>query len=576
LYLHFYDDTELSGWSIPGTYSTDLGLADSVSRAPDYLPYYQGDGVGRIMVNYANPITRQLEIEYACMVFDSLSCSMWKDLDGRNSHFDGIYLDNWMHNWGRRGYGSMGRVDAGGRIAETPGSSLVYGTEEFATWYWKQMKEFAATLRDTLLQGANWTPDGRRKYLAINVGQSWNSDYTDPNLAGGDFLVMEYLYSPIRNPNTSIYGLPGMTSKDSLCALNDVSIVYCSRQEIGDNGEYNWGDAVYNNMAAFYALTSGDSYLFQRPGLGAPYTAQYNEHFDSLAWRGCMDYELGNALGHYTVAQTGTDPTGQSYTVYARQYQNGKVLIRPLDDGEQTFTADTKISVPLPEGYRKLNIDGSLGSIITSVELQNGAGAILIPADVGDCTTPPTTPALYSPMDGEDAGARPTLCINNSDPGACLVGLTYDFQISSTSDMSTLVAEREGVPEGSGITCYTTSIDLAVNTYYWRARAYNGTAYSGWSDAIGFQIEAAIHVIPNPYRPYEQDGGVTFKNIPAGADIKIIDINGDIIKEFTDARDRDIKWDATNDQGRELASGVYLYYVYYDGKVVSGKLAVIR
>ena len=51
---------------------------------------------------------------------------------------------------------------------------------------------------------------------------------------------------------------------------------------------------------------------------------------------------------------------------------------------------------------------------------------------------------------------------------------------------------------------------------------------------------------------------------------------GDIIKEFIDTRDSDVKWDVTNDQGGKLASGVYLYYVYTDGAVVSGKLAVIR
>lgn len=530
LYLHFYEDTELSGWSIPGTYSTNFVLADSVSRAPDYLPYYEGNGIGRIIVNYANPITRQLEIEYACMVFDSLSSSMWNDLSDRNSHFDGIYLDNWMHNWGRRQYGSMGRVDSGGRIAETPGSNLVYGTEEFAAWYWEQMKQFSAALRDTLMQGANWTPDGKRKYLAINVGQSWNSDYTNPNLSGGDFVVMEYLYSPIRNPNTSIYGLPGMTTKDSLCALNGASLVYCSRQEIGDDGEYSWGDAVYNNMVSFYALTSGDSYLFQRGGLGAPYTAQYNPNFDSLAWRGCMDYDLGNALGHYTIKQTGTDPTGQSYTVFERDYQKGKVLMRPLDDWGQTFASNTKISVPLTEGYRKLNIDGSLGPVIMNVELQNGAGAVLIPADVGDCTSPPTIPTFYSPSNGQDAGVRPTLCVNNSYPGVCLVGLTYGFQISTTQDMSIMVAEREGVPEGSSITCYTTSIELAPGTYYWRTRAYNGTVYSGWSAVRSFTVAGTADNPPSVPALSSPGGGAEVNTLtPTLTVYNSYDADGDLL-----------------------------------------------
>ncbi|MBD3218116.1 MAG: hypothetical protein GF310_07560 [candidate division Zixibacteria bacterium] len=496
LYLHFYEDTELSGWSIPGTYSTSVTDGDSVCRAPDYLPYYQGDGVGRIIVNYAHPVTRQLQIEYACMLFDSLENSMWKDLNGRNSHFDGIYLDNWMHNWGRRGYGSMGRIDAGGRVAETPGANLIYGTEEFADWYWEQMKIFATDLRDTLNAGASWTQDGRKKYLSLNIGQSWNSDYTDPDVAGGDYLVMEFLYSPIRNPNASIYGFEGISSKDSACAVNGVSVVYCSRQEIGDNGEYTWGDAVYNNLVSFYGINSGESYFFQRAGLGSPYAAQYNEHFDSLAWRGCMDYDLGNALEHYEIYQTGTDPRGQDYKVFSRNYQKGLTLMRPLNDWGENFDANTKITVDLPGAYRKLNIDGSLGSVVTSVQLQNGAGAILIPADMGDCTSPPTIPDVYSPGNGQEVDSRPTLCLSNSHPGACLVGLSYDFQIATDASMSNIVAQRSGVAEGDGITCYTPSIDLSAGTYYWHGRAYNGTTYSGWSSVRTFTVAGTGENVP--------------------------------------------------------------------------------
>ena len=502
LYLHFYEDTDISGWSIPGTYSTSVNNSDNVCRAPDYLDYYNGDGVGRILVNYSHPVTRQLCIEYATMVFDSLYSSMWRNLNGRTTHFDGIYLDNMMHNWGRRGYGGMGRIDAGGRIVETPNAGLIYGTVEFADWYWIQMKAFTTALRDTLEQAASWAPDGKRKYLALNVGQSWSSDYADPNVAGADYLVMEFLYSPVNNPNASIYGLPGMASKDSMSAINDVHVVYCSRQMIGDNGEYSWGDAVYNNLAGFYTLTSGESYLFQRAGLGAPYSAQYNPHFDSLAWRGCMDYDLGYAAEHYQVYDTGTDPKGQSYKVFKRLYQKGLVMMRPLDDWGQEFDDATNISVSLPGAYRRLAIDGSLGPVVTSIALQNGSGAILIPADMGDCSAPPTTPSLYSPSNGSQVGSRPTLCVNNANGGDCQVSLTYDFQIASNSTMSSIVTEKYGVSQGSSITCYTPSIDLnSGQTFYWRARAYNGTASSGWSSVRSFTVEGSVNSAPGAPTP---------------------------------------------------------------------------
>jgi hypothetical protein len=379
LYMHFYEDTELSGWSIPGTYSKQVSDCDSLARVPDYLTYYKGNGVGRIMINFAHPVTRQIQIEYSTMLMDSLECSMWKHLNGRTEHFDGIYLDNWMHNQGRRGYGPMGRIDTGGRIMESPNSSLIYGTAEFASWYWDQMKLFSSALRDTLVDGALWTPDKRRKYLAVNVGESWKDEYANPNITGADFLVMEFLYSPVKYPNTSIFGIEGMASKDSMCSENGVSIVYCSRQIIGEKNEFTWGEAIYNNLASFYVITSGQSYFFQRAGIGSPYAAQQNEHFDSLTWRDCMDYDLGKPLEHYSVYKTGRDPRGQSYKVFARQYENGLVLIRPLDSWGQKFDKKTEIKVKLENKYRKLEINGSLSTAVSDVNLQNGAGAILIP-----------------------------------------------------------------------------------------------------------------------------------------------------------------------------------------------------
>ncbi|HEQ97990.1 MAG TPA: T9SS type A sorting domain-containing protein [candidate division Zixibacteria bacterium] len=567
LYLHFYGDTKVSGWTIPGTYSVDMADSDSVSRAPDYLSYYQGKGIGRILVNYAHPITRQLQIEYACMLFDSLENSMWKDLNGRQSHFDGIYLDNWMHNWGRHGYGAMGLISSGGRVAETPGANLVYGTADFAEWYWEQMKLFAAALRDTLAGGGSWTQDKTKKYLSLNVGQSWHDDYANPDIAGGDFLVMEYLYNPVHNPNASIYGFEGMASRDSACALNGVSIVYCSRQEIGENGEFTWGDAVYNNMVSFYGITSGESYLFQRAGLGAPYTAQYNEHFDSLAWRGCMDYDLGNALEHYEVYQTGTDPRGQYYKVFSRNFEKGLVMMRPLNDWDEVFDAATKISVNLPGAYRKLNIDGSLGPAETSIQLQNGAGAVLIPIDMGDWIPPPIP--LY-PAEGDVVpNIRPEFGIQISQSGE---ELDFYFQVADNSEFLAPVSSGPISGRADLVEWIPAETLKSGKHYFWRARAAN----SAWCDPVGFSISAEIHVSPNPYRPLQHEAGVVFRNIPDGADIKILTINGDVIREFTDLPGPELRWDVTSDRGRKLASGVYLYYVITDGTTVSGKLAIIK
>jgi hypothetical protein len=98
------------------------------------------------------------------------------------------------------------------------------------------------------------------------------------------------------------------------------------------------------------------------------------------------------------------------------------------------------------------------------------------------CETPPTTPSPSSPANGSTVSARPTVCVNNSDGGECTEALTYHFQIATGSDMSGIISEQSGISEGSSTTCYTLSFDLNQGqSYYWRARAYNGTVYSAWS-----------------------------------------------------------------------------------------------
>jgi hypothetical protein len=129
------------------------------------------------------------------------------------------------------------------------------------------------------------------------------------------------------------------------------------------------------------------------------------------------------------------------------------------------------------------------------------------------------------------------------------------------------------VPGENGVTKWIPSENLQSGSgYYWRARAEK----SGWCEPVAFNVAANIHVAPNPYRPVKHGEDVVFKNIPDGADIKISTINGDIIREFTDSPGPEVRWDVTNDRGRKLASGVYLYYVITDDATVSGKLAVIR
>jgi hypothetical protein len=93
------------------------------------------------------------------------------------------------------------------------------------------------------------------------------------------------------------------------------------------------------------------------------------------------------------------------------------------------------------------------------------------------------TPMLSSPVNGaQNQPVTATLtwgAVNNAT--------TYHYQVSSSNDFSSIVAED------STITVATVSVPWLVDstTYYWRVSAKNATGMSAWSDTWNFSVPYA-------------------------------------------------------------------------------------
>lgn len=96
---------------------------------------------------------------------------------------------------------------------------------------------------------------------------------------------------------------------------------------------------------------------------------------------------------------------------------------------------------------------------------------------------------------------------------------------------------------------------------------------------------ANIGVRPNPYKraAFHDAGGkhqVMFYNLPLHCTIQIYDVSGMLIQEinynapFTE--NGTYFWDMFSKNGNEVASGLYLWVVKYDGGMQNGKFAIIR
>lgn len=93
----------------------------------------------------------------------------------------------------------------------------------------------------------------------------------------------------------------------------------------------------------------------------------------------------------------------------------------------------------------------------------------------------------------------------------------------------------------------------------------------------------AVAVVPNPFRGQESwdrpDGNeVHFVNLPSKARIQIFTIAGDLIRELShDDLVRDFeRWDLKNANGRDVASGIYMFRIEAGSFTAQNRFIIIR
>lgn len=164
--------------------------------------------------------------------------------------------------------------------------------------------------------------------------------------------------------------------------------------------------------------------------------------------------------------------------------------------------------------------------------------------------------------------SQPTLVANNITPAG---GNYYYFDLATDSFFASIVTASPAVPEGQGVrTAWTVDLKLKTDTvYYWRVKA-NDNEYSLFSS---FTVSPSPHASPVPFRP-ATDGFITFHELPEGADLVIITMDGEIVKRINGIVSGTMVWDGANANGQPVASGVYLWYIF--GSDMKGKLIVQR
>jgi hypothetical protein len=143
-------------------------------------------------------------------------------------------------------------------------------------------------------------------------------------------------------------------------------------------------------LASFYMVSTRNpaQTLFTFADFRTPYHQQ---------WIGAIELDVGLPTEARRVLAQGRDPSGQRALVFARRFENALVLARPQADWDaEKYGDETAFRVTLPAGiWYPVDRRGRAGAAVTSLQLRNGEGAILMRS--AGATSPPSRSAVDLP-----------------------------------------------------------------------------------------------------------------------------------------------------------------------------------
>jgi hypothetical protein len=199
-------------------------------------------------------------------------------------------------------------------------------------------------------------------------------------------------------------------------------------------------------------------------------------------------------------------------------------------------------------------------------------------SDVWSFTTVVAVPKLVSPQNGETGVATsPTLQWEESK-GA----VSYEVVVSITSGFLPVLVSK--TVSGTSLV-----VQLGANTrYYWRVRAVSALGKTDWSQVWSFTTKGTAKVVTgggtaeapmlgqNVPNPFNAETTISF-DLPDDAEICLViyDLTGRKVRTLVQAYRGQgrytVVWDGRDEEGRDVASGVYLYRLEVRGRGVETK-----
>jgi hypothetical protein len=198
----------------------------------------------------------------------------------------------------------------------------------------------------------------------------------DAIAAGSAAVIEEFLLRPLDSNWSEVGDAANLVAE----RLNTTGSPYVVLDSLPTGGSPTDGRTQLATLAYYYLVGDPNRSMLMFYGGYSPSTS-WTQH-----WSPAVTVNVGKPTGSMQLFATGKDPLSPSltYKVFSRTYENGLVLYKPLSYaqgvGSGTLNDGTATTHALGGNYRRVNADGTLGPVISSITLRNGEGAVLIKA----------------------------------------------------------------------------------------------------------------------------------------------------------------------------------------------------
>ena len=199
---------------------------------------------------------------------------------------------------------------------------------------------------------------------------------SDGIAAGSAAVIEEFLLRPLDSNWSQLGDVANLVAR----RLNAGGSPYVVLDSLPTGGTPTDPRTQLATLAEYYLLADADRTMLMFYGGFSPSTS-WTQH-----WSQAAAVNVGKPTGPMQVFATGKDPLSPSltYKVFNRSYDNALVLYKPQSYtqgvGSGTLADATATVHQLGGSYRRVNSDGTLSGVITSISLRNGEGAVLIKA----------------------------------------------------------------------------------------------------------------------------------------------------------------------------------------------------